>query len=94
MIENDFITIIDGIENLDSNLMGMLHGGLSSNMNDCNCGSGNSNTEQTEHGSNDCTCGSGNSNKIAAPSDWIIFISHIELVGFSPVDLIWLFIYF
>ena len=25
MIENDFITIIDGIENLDSNLMGMLH---------------------------------------------------------------------
>lgn len=28
MIENDFITIIDGIENLDSNLMGMLHGGL------------------------------------------------------------------
>lgn len=69
MIENDFITIIDGIENLDSNLMGMLHGGLSINMNDCNCGSGNSNTEQTEHGSNDCTCGSGNSNKIAAPSD-------------------------
>ena len=53
MIENDFITIIDGIENLDSNLMGMLHGGLSNNMNDCNCGSGNSNTEQTEHGSND-----------------------------------------
>ena len=59
MIENDFITIIDGIENLDSNLMGMLHGGLSNNMNDCNCGSGNSNKIAAP---SDCTCGSANSN--------------------------------
>ena len=69
MKEKDFITIINGIENLDSNLMEMLHGGFSNNMNDCTCGSANSNTVKQEHDSNDCTCGSGNSNKIATPAD-------------------------
>jgi len=69
MKEKDFITIINGIENLDSNLMEMLYGGFSNNMNDCTCGSGNSNTVKIEHDSNDCTCGSGNSNKIVTPAN-------------------------
>lgn len=69
MQEKDFITIINGIEKLDSNLMEMMYGGISDNTSDCTCGSGNSNTGNIETSTNDCTCGLGNSNKIPIPAN-------------------------
>lgn len=63
MKEKDFTTIINGIESLDSNMMEMLQGGYFSDVNDCTCGSANSNTTTQPDLSSDCTCGSGNSNK-------------------------------